>query len=109
MIRIDIKPLSMNKAYLWKKIKSAAYRNYEKDMLEMLPNWHIWNSNLELYIKVWYSSRWSDIDNCLKPFIDILQKKYNFNDNRIYRLIVEKNIVKKWEEFIEFKLTDIVW
>ena len=34
--------------------------------------------------------------------IDILSKKYGFNDNRIYQLFLTKQIVKKGNEFIEF-------
>ena len=73
----------------------------------MLPEWNIWDFPIELSAKVWFSSRWADIDNWLKLFIDVLQKKYGFNDNRIYKLIIEKEITKKWEEFIEFNIKDI--
>lgn len=60
--------------------------------------------NLWLTIWIGVSNRGFDVDNCAKPFIDILQKKYEFNDNRIYVLHVMKEIVKKGDEFIEFKI-----
>jgi len=45
-----------------------------------------------------------DWDNGIKPFVDILQKKYGFNDNKIFKGVVEKKIVGKGEEFISFDL-----
>ena len=46
----------------------------------------------------------SDVDNGAKPFIDILQKKYGFNDNQIYELHLYKEIVDKGNEFIDFSI-----
>jgi len=43
----------------------------------------------------------------MKLFIDILQKKYLFNDNRIYKATIYKEIVKKGKEFIEFDINQI--
>jgi len=59
---------------------------------------------MELNIKVGFKSKASDIDNIVKPFTDVLQKKYNFNDNQIYRLVVEKEIIKT--PYIEFELKE---
>jgi len=50
----------------------------------------------------------ADVDNILKPFIDCLQLKYNFNDKMIYKLIVEKDNVPKGSEFIKFSLKEKV-
>jgi len=50
------------------------------------------------------SNKGFDLDNSLKPFIDILQKKYGFNDNRIYSITAMKRIVPKGEEFISFDI-----
>ena len=47
-----------------------------------------------------------DIDNGLKPLLDILQKKYKFNDRDIYKLNVTKQIVKKENEFIQIKIKE---
>ena len=59
---------------------------------------------LELNIKWGFSSKLSDLDNPIKPFLDILQKKYGFNDSRVYKATIEKEIVKKGFEFIEFEI-----
>jgi Holliday junction resolvase RusA-like endonuclease len=57
---------------------------------------------LEVSLVVGLSNMASDVDNVVKPFIDVLQKKYKFNDKYIFRLIVEKKLVVKGAEFIEF-------
>jgi hypothetical protein len=36
--------------------------------------------------------------------IDILQKKYNFDDKHVYRLVVEKKVVKKGNEHIVIEI-----
>jgi len=59
---------------------------------------------LEISLTVGVSNVASDVDNVVKPFLDILQKKYNFNDKYVFRLIVEKNLVVKGAEFIEFHI-----
>lgn len=58
----------------------------------------------KLLIEFGHSSSLFDIDNGLKPFIDVLQKKYNFNDRYIYHLTVVKKIVPKKEEYIKFQI-----
>ena len=47
----------------------------------------------------------ADVDNVAKPFIDVLQKKYGFNDRNIEQLHMYKNIVSKGKEFVNFKIT----
>ena len=106
MIRAQIKPLSVNEAWQGRKTKTAKYRSYEKKLLLLLPKLQITDGAKTLKINVGFSSKGSDIDNVLKPFIDILQKKYKFNDNQVYRLIIEKEITKKGSEFIEFDISE---
>lgn len=62
------------------------------------------DGDLELHIQIGVSNRGFDIDNAVKPFLDILQKKYGFNDNRIYSLNVSKRITPKGCEFISFDI-----
>lgn len=100
-----VKPLSANRAYQGRKIKTTMYKRYVKKVLRILPKLDLPEEG-ELYLRliVHYSNTRSDIDNCLKPFIDILQEAYEFNDNRIYRLIVDKKIVPKGEDGIFFEI-----
>jgi Holliday junction resolvase RusA-like endonuclease len=60
--------------------------------------------NIKLAIEFGFSSKLSDIDNCLKTFIDCLVKKYGVDDRYIIELHVFKAIVKKGEEYIKFKI-----
>lgn len=101
--KILIKPLSVNKAWQGKRFKTRDYKAYEQELLLILPRIGIPKGNLEVYYEVGYSNKLSDIDNFVKPFQDILQKKYNFDDNRIYKLVIEKKIVKKGKEYIKFQ------
>lgn len=101
MTEIKIKPLSVNKAWQGRRYKTSDYRAYEQELWYLLPNKNISQGEIQIDIEIGVQKLY-DIDNCLKPFLDILQKKYNFNDNMIGRLIIEKKIVKKGGEYIKF-------
>ena len=102
---IKIKPLSVNQVWQGKRFKTKAYKKYEKEVLLLLPNkFKVPLGRLEIVLKFGFSSKLADWDNPIKPFQDILQKKYNFNDSQIYKAIVIKEIVKKGDEFIEFEI-----
>lgn len=101
--KVEVKPLSVNQAWQGKRFKTKDYQNYEKEVLYKLhPHTFTVTSPIELNLFVGVSNAAADADNVVKPFVDILQKKYGFNDKFIYRLVVEKVIVKKGAEFIEF-------
>lgn len=102
--KVNIKPLSVNEAWQGRKFKSPKYKVYEQELLYKLPPTKInWDKlPIELSLVVGLSNMASDIDNIVKPFVDVLQKKYEFNDKYIFRLIVEKKLVVKGAEFIEF-------
>lgn len=102
---VKIKPLSFNEAYMGKKTKTNNYRIYEKELFYTLPsNLEIPEGKLQIYYEFGFSSRGADYDNGIKAFQDVLQMKYNFNDNKIYRAVIEKKIVKKGDEYIIFKI-----
>lgn len=105
MIRVDRKPLSVNDAYLGKKRPTNAFNVYRINLGEELPDLlEIPKGQIFLYCRWGFSTRSCDVDNPAKPFIDNLSLKYGFNDNKIYRLVQDKVIVPKGEEFIEFGL-----
>lgn len=104
-IDTGLKPLSANKAFQGRKVKTREYRHYEKTLIETLPDLEIPDGELELQLIVRYSSKLADVDNALKPFIDVLQKRYGFNDRFIFKLTVIKEIVPKGDEKILFKVT----
>ena len=105
MKKIKLKPLSVNNAWQGRRYKTVDYRAYEFKMHQCLPDDVIVPEGLlELNIIFGVSNKASDIDNPLKPFLDILQKKYDFNDSRIYKLVVEKKHVSKNSEYVEFSI-----
>ena len=106
MYKLNIKPLSINEAYRGRRFKTAKYTKYLRDVLIMLPAKKIPDGYLQIKLKWGFSSKGSDFDNPVKCFVDCLQKKYGFNDNRIKRSIIEVEHCKKGEEFIEFSLTE---
>lgn len=103
-MRVNVKPLSVNEAWKGRRYKTDKYLAYETELFYKLKPITIPKGKLEINYTVGYSNKQSDIDNFLKSFTDILQKKYNFNDNLIYKLSVVKEIVKKGDEFIEFEI-----
>lgn len=101
-MRIYIKPLSVNEAWQGKRFKTKKYKQFEKDMMLLLPPLKIdFKAPLTLQITFGFSSSLSDIDNPLKPLLDCLQKKYKFNDRDIYEITVKKEVVSRGEDFIE--------
>jgi len=101
---INIKPLSVNEAWQGKRFKTKKYDCYIRDVLMLLPRITIPDGNLTVEIEFGMSNKASDIDNPVKCFIDCLQKKYKFDDKMIYKLIVDKSIVKKGGEYISFAI-----
>jgi len=108
MIEVKIKPLSVNEAWKGKRFKTKDYTQYEKALLLMLPAMKICEPPFKVTINFCFSNSASDLDNPLKPFLDILQKKYGINDKDIYSLEVNKFIVKKGEESICFSIHRIL-
>lgn len=106
MVAIRIKPVSVNQCWKGRRFKTPIYKVYEKELLLKLPDISVPDGNLCLKVNVAFSNKQSDIDNILKPLLDILQNKYGFNDNRIYRLEVNKLICKKGAEFIGFTIDE---
>ena len=104
MIKVQIKPLSANEAWRGIKRKTPAYMRYERDLSLLLPSLVVPSGKLEVFYRFGLSSKNSDYDNCVKQFQDVISKKYDFNDNRIYRAVIEKVDVKKGEEFIVFDI-----
>jgi Holliday junction resolvase RusA-like endonuclease len=107
MHTINIKPLSVNQAWQGKRFKTNLYKQYEHDVLLLLPKIKIVQPPYRLNIVVGFSNKASDIDNVLKPFLDILQKKYGINDKHIEVLHIEKQIVTKKNNFISFEIVSI--
>ena len=105
---VKIKPLTVNQCWKGRRTKTDDYVCYEETLYyKLLPsNVFIPKGKLKIYLVFGVSNVNSDWDNPIKPFVDILQKKYNFNDNRIYFASVHKKKVKKGEEYILFNISE---
>jgi|SRR6267154_2493442 len=106
---VKIKPLSVNEAWQGRRFKTKDYKTYEAFLLYTLKQLKIPSGPLSMSIEFGFSNKGADIDNCVKPFLDVLQKRYNFNDNKIYSLNITKKIVKKGEEYIKYNLTPYIY
>ena len=107
MHQINIKPLSVNLAWQGKRYKTIEYKVYERMIMYDLPKLEIPEGNLRLELEFGLSNANADLDNPVKPFLDILQKKYGFNDSRIYEATIRKKIVPKTKEYTRFLITGI--
>lgn len=108
MNRVNIKPLSVNKAWQGRRFKTQDYKDYEEELLYILPKIEVpEGKKYKLKMLVGFSNRNSDLSNSIKQFEDVLCKKYGFDDRYIFEISMKKEIVKKGEEFISFSLTDI--
>ena len=102
---VEIKPLSVNLAWKGKRYKTDTYKAYEKELMLKLPRLNVPNGKIRIDVTFYFKNSLSDIDNPLKPFLDILQKKYGFNDRDIFQLNVKKVVSKI--EGIEFNIYEM--
>ena len=104
MYKVDIKPLSVNQAYKGRRYKTTVCKNYELLVLSKLPRIKLPPPPFKVYYEFGFSNSASDIDNPVKIFQDILQKKYKFDDKLIHEMLVKKKKVKKGKEYIKFEI-----
>ena len=101
---INIKPLSVNRAWKGKRFKTKEYKSFENEMLLKIKKQGNYNNPIWIELEFGFSSKLADIDNPIKMTLDILQKKFGFNDRDITRLLVIKKIVAKGNEYIKFEI-----
>lgn len=107
-MQVDIKPMSVNKAWQGRRFKTPEYKKWRQLAVMMLPILDVpKDKKLKINLIFGFSNKNEDIDNSIKTFLDALQDKYNFNDSKVYELKVKKEIVKKGKEFINFKIEEI--
>lgn len=106
MNTVDIKALSVNKAWQGRRFKTKEYKAYEHQLLKLLPAIEVPNKTpLSINIEFGYSNKLADWDNGLKPFVDVLQKRYEFDDRYIKKAVVTvNNEVAKGDEYIKFNI-----
>ena len=105
-MRLDnFKPMSVNHAWRGgKRYLTDDYRVYKEVALILLKPLSIPVGPLKIRLEFGVSNTNCDIDNFVKPFLDILQAKYQFNDNRFMEAHLLKTLVPKGQEYIEFEI-----
>ena len=93
MQKINIKPLSVNNCWQGKRFKTPVYTAYEKQVMLSLKPMKLPNAPYSIKLKFGFSSKAADIDNPIKPILDILQKRYKFNDKEISMLTAEIKLI----------------
>lgn len=106
-MKIPIKPMSVNKAWRGgRRYNTSDYKAYIHEVMLHLRPQEVPEGQFCLVLEFGVSNSRFDYDNGIKPFQDILQKKYGFDDNRIEKAFITKTKVKKGEEFIYFRFVD---
>ncbi len=106
-IQIHRKPLSVNACWQGKRFKTPLYKDYEKEILELLPEkYEIPEGDLQVRYEFGLNTM-ADWDNPVKPLQDILQKKYDFDDRRIMKAEVIKKVVKKGDGYFNFEIRGV--
>jgi Holliday junction resolvase RusA-like endonuclease len=102
--KVNIKPLSVNKAWQGRRFKTPEYKHWEIEVMYNLPSWKKdleKADKLEVWLEFGFSNGASDIDNPIKPTLDVLQKKYGFNDKSIWSMHIKKVLVPKGEDYVD--------
>lgn len=107
MNKVRIKPMSVNQAWKGRRFRTPKYKKYSRDVLFLLPKLTVGSGKLKVNMEVAYSNRGADLDNFVKLFVDITQKKYGYNDSQIYEMHLYKKIVPKGAEYINFEIIEL--
>lgn len=105
MIRVRIKPLSVNQSYQGRRFATPELKAYKQALSYLLPPLVIPKGKLAVAYEFGVSSKAADGDNLIKSFQDTICEQYGFNDREIYRWEVEKVIVPKGEEYAAFEIS----
>lgn len=100
---LNIKPLSVNDAWQGRRFKTPAYKLYAREVTFLLPRFELPPAPYALILEFGIGPNF-DWDNPIKPFQDILQKKYGFNDRDVMTGLTRKKTVAKGEEYIYWSI-----
>ena len=108
--KFKTKPLSANKMFYRAKQLTREYREYREFIYEDIEDRKKWpfkdGESLEFSVMVGFSSKLADVDNCIKPLLDTFQYMFDFNDRFVFKVTIEKEYVKKGQEYFDVTVTD---
>jgi Holliday junction resolvase RusA-like endonuclease len=94
--------------YAGRRYKTDRYRRWITGALLMMPPADLpAGCKLGIDVSFYVSTEMIDLDNCLKSLIDTLEKKYGFNDRRVYTISARKIVVQKGQEKIDYLIRRI--
>src|ERR1039458_6806740 len=103
MIRVPIKPLSVNRSYQGRRFATPELTAYKQALGYLLPPLHIPKGKLSIKYIFGVSSKASDGDILIKSFQDALCEKYGFNDPDIYRWKIKRRMGGKGNNTLRLK------
>lgn len=89
--------------------KSKEYVEYQNEIRDELlgVSWPFGDDQINVSITAGLSNRGADIDNVVKPVLDTYQGIFeDFNDNKVYCILLSKMIVSKGEEYLDVIMTE---
>lgn len=104
MNRVNIKPLSANQLWQGRKFKTDKYDKYCHDLGFLLPKLKLGLPPYSVSFVFGFSNPASDVDNPIKGLLDIMQRKYRFDDKDVAELHVYKAITGKGSEYFSFSI-----
>lgn len=103
------KPQSANRMFYRAKQLTVQYRQWREAIYEDINMERKWpfkaDDKLEFNVKIGVSSKLFDVDNAIKPLLDTFQYMFDFNDRMVFKVIIEKEWVKKGEEYFDVTAT----
>lgn len=99
-ISIPLRPMSVNYAWRGRKFKTPKYAEFEQDCFRFIKGVKT-NGEVEVHFKFYLKKyKINDLDNFLKPLLDILVKCEMIDDDRfVMRIVAEK--IKSTEDRID--------
>lgn len=106
-IIIEAKALSVNECWQGRRFKTKKYLAYEKEIIALLPQREKITGDFALYILFGLEHVYKpDLDNFVKPLIDLMKKKGYFEDDRY---LIKLNVAKIYSKtnFIQFYFKEL--
>lgn len=109
MLRINLKPISVNKAWQGRRFKSKEYKGFEQDFLLELSKMDIQKTEGEYGMTLHFHMKnalASDLSNFIKTTEDIIVKAGLVDDDRFCKQMVVRKY-KSPEDYFEFDIWKI--
>ena len=104
-VRLPLKPISTNRMWIGRKIKTKIARQFEvevaRHLAEQAKPCELPDGDLTLHCRFGVT-RQSDVSNCVKLLEDCIARHYGFDDRRFAGHTAVRVPAKRGEEFIVF-------